>query len=147
MDEEGSKPRTPKRLLTSIAYTLIAASSVILLVAYSISAKNKLLEFQAPPINTRIKNVLRPLARDDWQIVVTGMAYVYSAFLDSTSGEEYSLIRILGSLRKEELIRIVSPNQRNNYSCRLWLISVDALQPDTFTTDVDVIRYVASMME
>ncbi|KAK2167945.1 hypothetical protein LSH36_22g10004 [Paralvinella palmiformis] len=84
---------------------------------------------------------------DNWQTVIKDVAYVYSAFLDLPSRSEYSLIRILGTLRKEELMRVLPSNRRNNYSCHVSFWSSKTSQSVTITSDVYTVRYLGNLEE
>ena len=104
---------------------------------------------QLPPFLLQFERRARPTAPDpnNWQTVVHGIAYVYSAFLDSTSKGQQSSIRILGTLHRDELTRVLLPNETNHYICRVWFASGTTRGIDKLSVDVNLIRLIASINE
>ena len=62
----------------------------------------------------------QPLEPDNWQIVIPGKIFVYSAHLDPWSKNE-SIIHVLGSITKEELVNF----NKTELSCKIWIVGDD----------------------
>jgi len=95
------------------------------------------------PTNITVPSAIDP---DNWQTVVNAKAYVYSAFLDRSSGSDHSLIRILGTLAKDELV-MTDSTKSNNYSCRLWYFEEETWNSKVVTVKVVKIRRLAAIMK
>ena len=82
---------------------------------------------------------------DNWQTVLRGVSYVYSAHLDPVGTNTQSRIQILGTLRHSALIQ-----HEDNvvlFYCRVWTRSLDGHQVQVVTVPITDIKRQASIRE